>query len=108
MGLVSRAWPVQTAMRNRTRDEGGPFEVVLIASHRKLLSSSLVARVGFDRPHEYDALYQCRRRGNLICSPFLFDGRGPWRPSKAYLLPDLSRVTSLDPSHNSTSRPFTH
>src|SRR6266508_760037 len=24
--LVSRASPVQTAMRNRTRDEGGPFE----------------------------------------------------------------------------------
>jgi hypothetical protein len=40
--LVSRAWPVQTAMRNCTRDEGGPFEVgnqVLISSHRKLLSS---------------------------------------------------------------------
>ena len=42
MGLVSRAWPVQTAMRNCTRDEGGPFEVgnqVLTSSHRKLLSS---------------------------------------------------------------------
>jgi hypothetical protein len=41
-GLVSRAWPVQTAMRNCTRDEGGPFEVgnqVLTSSHRKLLSS---------------------------------------------------------------------
>ena len=41
-GLVSRAWPVQTAMRNGTRDEGGPFEVgnqVLTSSHRKLLSS---------------------------------------------------------------------
>ena len=41
-GLVSRASPVQTAMRNCTRDGGGPFEVgnqVLISSHRKLLSS---------------------------------------------------------------------
>ena len=40
--LVSRVWPVQTAMRNCTRDEGGPFEVgnqVLTSSHRKLLSS---------------------------------------------------------------------
>ena len=42
LGLVSRVTPVQTAMRNCTRDEGGPFEVgnqVLISSHRKLLSS---------------------------------------------------------------------
>ena len=39
---VSRASPVQTAMRNCTRDEGRSFEVgnqVLISSHRKLLSS---------------------------------------------------------------------
>src|SRR5262245_911861 len=42
MGLVSRASPVHTAMRNCTGDEGGPFEFgnqVLISSHRKLLSS---------------------------------------------------------------------
>jgi hypothetical protein len=42
MGLVSRVLPVHTAVRNCTRDEGGPFEVgnqVLISSHRKLLSS---------------------------------------------------------------------
>jgi hypothetical protein len=42
MGLVSRVTPVHTALRNCTRDEGGPFEVgnqVLISSHRKLLSS---------------------------------------------------------------------
>jgi hypothetical protein len=42
LGLVSRVSPVQTALRNCTRDEGRPFEVgnqVLIASHRKLLSS---------------------------------------------------------------------
>jgi hypothetical protein len=41
-GLVSRVSPVQTALRNCTKDEGGPFEVgnqVLISSHRKLLLS---------------------------------------------------------------------
>ena len=41
-GLVSRVSPVQTALRNCTRDEGRSFEVgnqVLISSHRKLLSS---------------------------------------------------------------------
>ena len=45
LGLVSRVSPVQTAMRNCTRDEGGPFEVgnqVLISSHRKLLSSKVM------------------------------------------------------------------
>ena len=42
LGIVSRVTPVHTAVRNCTRDEGGPFEVgnqVLISSHRKLLSS---------------------------------------------------------------------
>jgi len=42
LGLVSRVSPVQTALRNCTRDEGRSFEVgnqVLISSHRKLLSS---------------------------------------------------------------------
>ena len=42
LGLVSRVLPVHTAVRNCTRDEGGPFEVgnqVLTSSHRKLLSS---------------------------------------------------------------------
>ena len=41
-GLVSRVSPVQTALRNCTRDEGRSFEFgnqVLISSHRKLLSS---------------------------------------------------------------------
>ena len=41
-GLVSRVTPVQTVMRNCTRDEGRSFEFgnqVLISSHRKLLSS---------------------------------------------------------------------
>jgi hypothetical protein len=44
-GSVSRVSPVHTAMRNCTRDEGGPFEVgnqVLISSHRKLLSSKAI------------------------------------------------------------------
>jgi hypothetical protein len=42
LGLVSRVSPVQTALRNYTRDEGRSFEVgnqVLISSHRKLLLS---------------------------------------------------------------------
>jgi hypothetical protein len=45
MGLVSRVTPVQTAMRNCTRDEGRSFEVgnqVLISNHRKLLWSKAV------------------------------------------------------------------
>jgi hypothetical protein len=40
IGRVSRVTPVQTALRNCSRDEGGPFEFgnqVLISSHRKLL-----------------------------------------------------------------------
>jgi len=44
-GRVSRASPVHTALRNCTRDEGGPFEFgnqVLISSHRKLLRSRAV------------------------------------------------------------------
>jgi hypothetical protein len=46
---VSRVSPVQTAVRNYTRDEGRSFEVgnqVLISSHRKLLlSKSMVVNV---------------------------------------------------------------
>jgi hypothetical protein len=41
-GFVSRVTPVQTALRNCTRDEGRSFEVgnqVLISNHRKLLWS---------------------------------------------------------------------
>jgi hypothetical protein len=41
-GRVSRVSLVHTAMRNCTRDGGGPFEIgnqVLISSHGKLLSS---------------------------------------------------------------------
>ena len=55
-GLVSRASPVQTAMRNCTRDEGGPFEFgnqVLISSHRKLLSSkAMVVNVAETSGHD--------------------------------------------------------
>jgi hypothetical protein len=46
---VSRVSPVQTALRNCTRDEGRPFEVgnqVLISSRRKLLlSKAMVVNV---------------------------------------------------------------
>jgi hypothetical protein len=45
LGRVSRALPVQTATRNCTRDEGGPFgfgNQVLIPSHCKLLRSKAV------------------------------------------------------------------
>jgi hypothetical protein len=55
MGLVSRVSPVHTAMRNCTRDEGGPFEVgnqVLISSRRKLLrSKSTVVNVA-EKPEQ--------------------------------------------------------
>jgi hypothetical protein len=48
-GIASRVTPVHTALRNCTRDEGGPFEVgnqVLISSHRKLLlSKAMVVNV---------------------------------------------------------------
>jgi hypothetical protein len=49
LGSVSRVSPVQTAMRNCTRDEGRPFEIgnqVLISSPRKLLlSKAMVVNV---------------------------------------------------------------
>jgi hypothetical protein len=52
-GLVTRVSPVQTALRNCTRDEGGPFEIgnqVLISSHRELLlSKAMVVPPGRDR-----------------------------------------------------------
>jgi hypothetical protein len=48
-GRVTRVTPVQTAVRNCTRDEGGPFEFgnqVLISRHRKLLwSKAMVVSV---------------------------------------------------------------
>ena len=56
LGLVSRVPPVQTAMRNCTRDEGGPFEAGRqgqASNHCKLLSSkamvvSVAANVGIN------------------------------------------------------------
>jgi hypothetical protein len=58
VGLVSRVTPVHTAMRNCTRDEGGPFEVgnqVLISSHRKLLSSkAMVVNVAEKSERDFD------------------------------------------------------
>jgi len=56
--LVSRAPPVHTAMRNCTRDEGGPFEFgnqVLISSHRKLLwSKAMVVNVAEKSEPDFD------------------------------------------------------
>jgi hypothetical protein len=54
-GLVSRVTPVHTAMRNSTRDEGGPFEVdnqVLISSHRKLLWSKAMVVSVAEKPKQ--------------------------------------------------------
>jgi hypothetical protein len=55
-GLVSRVTPVQTGLRNCTRDEGGPFEFgnqVLISSHRKLLwSQAMVVSVAEKSGHD--------------------------------------------------------
>jgi hypothetical protein len=49
LGCVSRVSPVQTALRNCTRDEGGPFgfgDQELIPSCRKLLwSKAMVVSV---------------------------------------------------------------
>ena len=53
---VSRASPVQTAVRNCTRDEGRPFEAgdqVLASSHRKLLSSKAMVVSVAETPGQY-------------------------------------------------------
>jgi len=56
LGRVSRVGPVQTAIRNCTRDEGGPFgfgNQVLISSHRKLpLSKATVVSVAEAPGHD--------------------------------------------------------
>ena len=56
--LVSRVSPVHTAVRNCTRDEGGPFEIgnqVLISNHRKLLSSkAMVVNVAEKSEQDFD------------------------------------------------------
>jgi hypothetical protein len=63
LGRVSRVSPVHTAIRNCTRDEGGPFEVgnqVLISSRRKLLSSkAMVVNVAEKPEHDF---------GGQVCS----------------------------------------
>jgi len=56
MGLVSRASPVHTALRNCAVDEGRSFEFdnqVLISSHRKLLwSKAMVVNVAEKSGHD--------------------------------------------------------
>jgi hypothetical protein len=45
LGLASRVTPVHTALRNSTRDEGGPFgfgDQEPISSHRELLRPKAV------------------------------------------------------------------
>ena len=58
LGLVSRVLPVHTAVRNCTRDEGGPFEVgnqVLTSSRRKLLwSKATVVNVAEKSEQDFD------------------------------------------------------
>jgi hypothetical protein len=55
---VSRVTPVQTAVRNCTRDEGRSFEFgnqVLISSHRELLSSkAMVVNVAETSERDFD------------------------------------------------------
>ena len=81
-GLVSRVSPVQTALRNCTRDEGRPFEVgnqVLISSHRKLLlSKAMVVNVAASsgERRKADPLVVChqhRRRNECRVALLLFD-----------------------------------
>ena len=59
VGRVSRASPVQTVVRNCTRDEGGPFgfgNQVSIPSHCKLLRSrDVVASVAVKSEREAQA-----------------------------------------------------
>jgi len=55
LGRVTRASPVQTAVRNCTRDEGRSFgfgNQVLIPSHRKLLRLNVVVVSGVRKLHE--------------------------------------------------------
>ena len=59
MDLVSRVLPVHTAVRNCTRDEGGPFEVgnqLLISGHRKLLWSKATVVNVAEKPTNLRAL----------------------------------------------------
>ena len=74
-GLVSRVSPVQTALRNCTRDEGRSFEFgnqVLISSHRKLLlSKAMVVNVaemsGLDSDEQVNNVTALVRQETLSC-----------------------------------------
>ena len=64
-GRVSRVSPVQTALRNCTRDEGRSFEVgnqVLISSHRKLLSSKAMVVNVAQKPKQDSGRHDWERR----------------------------------------------
>jgi hypothetical protein len=55
LGFVSRVSPVHTAVRNCTRDEGGPFGIgnqLLISSHRKLLWSKVTVVNVAEKPEQ--------------------------------------------------------
>src|SRR6516165_2510488 len=59
-GLVSRVTPVQTAMRNCTRDEGRSFEIgnqVLVSNHRKLLWSKATVVNVAEKPEQDSGRY---------------------------------------------------
>jgi hypothetical protein len=65
VGLVSRVTPVQTAMRNCTRDEGRSFEVgnqVLISNHRKLLWSKATVVNVAEKSEQDSGRYDWERR----------------------------------------------
>ena len=71
MGLASRVTPVHTALRNSTRDEGGPFgfdDQESIPSHRKLLwSKAMVVSVAEKAGHDHAAkIARARRRGDRV------------------------------------------
>jgi hypothetical protein len=70
VGLVSRVTPVQTALRNCTRDEGRPFEFgsqVLVSSHRKLLSSkATVVNVAEKSGHDLDRRDRIRYQAQAL------------------------------------------
>ena len=69
-GGVSRVSPVHTAMRNCTRDEGGPLEIgnqVLISSHRKLLSSKAMVVSVAETPGQDSGRHGRERRAQANC-----------------------------------------
>jgi hypothetical protein len=86
VGLVSRASPVHTAMRNCTGDEGGPFgfgNQVLISSHRKLLQSKAVVVSVAEKPEQDSSRHgreRCYGGGDEGMAPSLLqttDGAPP-------------------------------